>query len=1069
MKKKHSRRGKIALALLIAPFLLFALLQSPLGKAWLGRSLSKQLSRPESIEVSIGKISGMIPSDMRVASVEIRDDGGLWLKAEGLHCRWVMKALFSGLIKVERLGAERIELTRLPTPGPEPRPPREFKGFKPLDIDLGGFDIKELRLGAAVAGTPLKYAVHAGGIRLRSTGECSGALSVSGDATGQVDVSAPPAGTEDYLFKATAELRELCKLDMGLPGLSGRAEATVSASGAAITLEASAEDYEFGMDARVARKKGLWGVEFERLAVLWMDRVSVEVAGDLWPDFIALQGSLAELDIETLPIAGISNVTGRLSGQFSLTGSLAEPEVEASLDVMDLTTTQMALDELPHLNLHVDAWQRNGRFHGEITNAVSGSLQASADVPCVLSLQPFLFELNPDACKASLTANLNLELLNRMTALKEQRVRGRLGANLVFDGLSEEKLAGCLILESGGYEYASAALSELSGRADVKVSDSGAAITLGASAEGAEFKMDARVAQSNGLWGVELEQLAVRWQDAVDFELAGGVWPDSIQLEGKLSEFDIGKLPIAAISNYTGHLSGQVALTGSLAVPEVEASLEVTDLSTAQMGLEELPHLNLHAAVSQRNGRLHGETRMTNAVSGSLQAVVDAPCEFSLQPFLFELHPDACKASLNADLNLAILNGIATLSDQNIRGQLGANLVLNGTPEEKLDGHITLENGFYEHYAWGVVVRDIHADWEASDKGLLVKQMTANDGGSGRITVGGGIGLSESGLPLDLQIMIEKAHLIHREEVDAVLSANLHVGSLLSNPSLEGKLVIDRADILLDNIAPPGPGLLTDFDASAVTNEAEVAAVKKEPPFTMDVAVLMPDQIFVNSAVIDSVWGGTLKLKSGAEGMTVAGMIRPRRGFVEFVGKKFRMKNEGGIRLNAADPASSSINIKAEYARSEITAELGLVGKLSNPKYTLTSTPAMPEDEILSYVLFGQDTSSVSPYQAYQIAMAAKQLAGGMSGPGFIYKVRRAVGIDTLEWNEPETEDEKSTLVAGKYVGTGLYLEVNSTFEDEEDSTGVMAEYEITPHFSVETSTGPQMRPGIGVNWKNDY
>jgi autotransporter translocation and assembly factor TamB len=59
-------------------------------------------------------------------------------------------------------------------------------------------------------------------------------------------------------------------------------------------------------------------------------------------------------------------------------------------------------------------------------------------------------------------------------------------------------------------------------------------------------------------------------------------------------------------------------------------------------------------------------------------------------------------------------------------------------------------------------------------------------------------------------------------------------------------------------------------------------------------------------------------------------------------------------------------------------------------------------------------------------------------------------------------------VAAGKYITSELYVEVDSTL-DGSDTTGMSAEYELNRHFSVETSAGPRMRPGIGVNWKNDY
>jgi translocation and assembly module TamB len=216
------------------------------------------------------------------------------------------------------------------------------------------------------------------------------------------------------------------------------------------------------------------------------------------------------------------------------------------------------------------------------------------------------------------------------------------------------------------------------------------------------------------------------------------------------------------------------------------------------------------------------------------------------------------------------------------------------------------------------------------------------------------------------------------------------------------------------------------------------------------------------------VLGGSLHIKDTPKGVSVSGKIEPQRGFVSFVGKKFRF-TDGEIQLDGSIPVNANLeDLTAEYSRGDVTARLVLNGPVSDPRFLLEATPAMPEDEVLSYVLFNRDTSSISPYQAFQIALAAKQLSGGISGPGFMFGVRKAIGVDTLEWREAEAAGEASSVAAGKYITSGLYVEVNQSL-DAGGETGMMAELEVTRHFSVETYTGPKMQPGIGVNWRNDY
>lgn len=827
MKKRYAIVWNIFGATVLLLLAAFGFLQSQPGKDLLADWIAKSLSRPGGLEVRIGKISGFLPARIKLESLELGDREGIWLRAESLRLRWAPMDLFSGVVNVEHLGARSVEIERLPHGLGAGADGGETGGVNALEFTLGNLDIRSLRLGQSIAGVPLEYAVHSGGMRWQANGELTGALEVTGDATGLLRIAAPPPGTADHVLKLYAELKSLRKPDIGLQRIAGTASATISREGSSVVLNASADGLALDVDARVSAGEGFWMVDFNRFEVSYLDRIACAVRGSIGSEQVDLEGSLAEFALNQLPIAGISNLTGRISGRIAMTGALAAPELNASLDVFNLTTTQVSLDELPNLNLHIDA------AFG------AGLLQASSFI--------------------------------------------------------------------------------------------------------------------------------------------------------------------------------------------------------------------------------------TNSATGSMSAKVELPCNFSIAPWSLAPSLDRFKLFFNADLDLGVLNGLSMLNDEHIEGRLRSSLTYDGATPQKLVGRIEIADGSYEHYGLGVVVHDIQAELDAGAQGLVVKRMTASDGKDGVIGVAGGVGLWQRGVPLDLKIDIAKARLVRRDEMDATLSGALRLGGLLLKPVVRGKLVVDRAEILLDNIARPAPLLLTNFDAKAVAKAADPGVAGKQMPFALDIEVSMPDQVFVNASVIDSVWGGELKLKDAPGGISVAGVIKPRRGYLSFVGKKFRLLDEGRIDLDGSVPFSPSINILAEYSRYDIVAQLMLAGKLNNLNYTLTSTPAMPEDEVLSYVLFGRDTSSISPYQAFQIAAAARQLSSGVSGGGIMHKMRQVLSIDSLEWREPDTADGRSSVAAGKYLTPGLYVEVKSTLENKEGSTGMMAEYELSRHISVETSTGPQMRPGIGVNWKNDY
>lgn len=789
MKRKSSILWKILGGLLLAPLLLAAFVQTPVGKRLLASELSKRLSRSGSLTVEIGRIDGWIPASVRIDRLEIGDADGVWLRAGKLRGRWAMRDLLNRRIRMPQLGAESIELRRLPKVGTSSKePPRRFR---PPEAVVENLDIEQLRIGGAVAGVPMACSVRSNGLRLLPSGEFSGILKMAGDLSGHVALDLRPGGQSTLTAKLEAGLRNV--------------------GGAPATLRTT---------ARLISENGRWSVDFQPLEFRFLDGLNATVTGQAGSDRLALAGSLEQFDLTKLPIPGISNLVGRVGGTLALTGSLAGPALRAELDVERVAPVRDALENLPEINLHVTAQLAEGRFSAStvVTNSeVGGLVEGGLEMPFAFALSPFAFRPEPDRLHARLAADLDFGILNRLALFDNQRVAGRLKAELAYDR------------------------------------------------------------------------------------------------------------------------------------------------------------------------RLHGFVRV--------------------------------------------------------------------------------EQGAYEHFGWGVVLRDLNMELEASDEGLRVKKAAATDGGDGRVTLDGGI----SARQIALELQMDKAAVLRRDDVDGTLSGHLEIGGSPKHPDVAGTLAVDRAEVLLDNIAPALPPLLTDYDASAPGNAATVAVKKKRTlPFALDLRLDLADRVFVNASMIDSVWGGSLRVRNVPQGISVQGTIEPRRGYVSFVGKKFRF-TDGEIELDGKVPALPVMKrVTAEYSRGDFTARLILDGRIDNPSFRLESTPAMPEDEVLSQVLFGRDTSSITPYQAVQIASAARQLAGGMNGPGFMYRMRQAMGVDTLEWREGAAEGDASSLAAGKYITPSLYVEVSRSL-DEKGEMGMTAEYEMTDHFSVETSTGPKMRPGIGVTWRNDY
>src|SRR4029078_161386 len=80
------------------------------------------------------------------------------------------------------------------------------------------------------------------------------------------------------------------------------------------------------------------------------------------------------------------------------------------------------------------------------------------------------------------------------------------------------------------------------------------------------------------------------------------------------------------------------------------------------------------------------------------------------------------------------------------------------------------------------------------------------------------------------------------------------------------------------------------------------------------------------------------------------------------------------------------LDIVAEVVSGDVVARVLVTGNAAAPKITIPSTPTMPQEQILSYVLFNRPNTQITAAEGVQVAQAAAMLAGG--GPGVLERLR---------------------------------------------------------------------------------
>jgi translocation and assembly module TamB len=192
------------------------------------------------------------------------------------------------------------------------------------------------------------------------------------------------------------------------------------------------------------------------------------------------------------------------------------------------------------------------------------------------------------------------------------------------------------------------------------------------------------------------------------------------------------------------------------------------------------------------------------------------------------------------------------------------------------------------------------------------------------------------------------------------------------------------------------------------------------------------------------------------------------RGLFTAVGKTFELE-KGSLEFLGGEEINPLIDLRAVNRTSDLTAVIALSGPVQNPTIALSSEPPLPQDEVLSHLLFGKASGELSTLEAVQLASALAKLSGrGGGGLGILDRMRRGLGVDVLRVESSGEGEEATTAVkAGKYVTEDVYVGVTQGATAE--AGGVEVEIEVTPNISIETENRSDGQSNVGVRFKWDY
>jgi translocation and assembly module TamB len=516
--------------------------------------------------------------------------------------------------------------------------------------------------------------------------------------------------------------------------------------------------------------------------------------------------------------------------------------------------------------------------------------------------------------------------------------------------------------------------------------------------------------------GVSVDRLRLGLQQAV-LEVAGRVTP-ALNLTASLRGVtpDLAK-PFAPDVDAAGQISADAKLTGTPAAPQGTAKLTATGLRIRTGPARSLPAADLTATA-----QLAGQSATIDAklVAGRTHLAVTGRAPLGLGPLA--LHA-------TGGVDLAMLDPILAAEGRRARGHVALDATIAGTTSVPLvNGTITLAGGEIQDFTQGVHLTDLAATIQATGQTIRITTFTGH-AGDGTIAASGSVGL-QGAMPVDLTLTMRNARALASDRLTADIDADLAVrGDAESTLAATGKISILRASINIPEHLPSSVAVLN----VRIAGQKPPPPPKPGPTIRLDLTLATPGQIFVRGRGLDAVMGGSLRVGGTSAAPLISGGFEMQRGTFSLVGKTLTF-TRGKVSFDGAGATSKidpSLDFEADVASSNATAMLLVGGYASAPKITLSSSPPLPQDEVLSQLIFGQSAKSLGPFQYAEIVAALADLTGTTNVGNPLDRVRKGLGLDRLTVGSPTTasgaavagaSSSAATIEAGRYVANGVYV-----------------------------------------------
>ncbi|WP_245504497.1 translocation/assembly module TamB domain-containing protein [Aquabacter spiritensis] len=784
-----------------------------------------------------------------------------------------------------------------------------------------------------------------------------------------------------------------------------------------------------------------------------------------------------------------SDLTGRLGATARLSGMVGEKPAKGSAR---LTTAADGTRAISDLDFAIGSARLTGNLSAAPTGRLAGSLAFSA--ANLSDIAPLVLDELAGRAEGTviLTEQGRAQSIAVKARLTDVVAAGQSVAAAQLDfAITDPRSAAAVsgTVEATGIAAGATTVERL--RLVAAPADGATRLTLDATAQGAAITATGRAVTVGDAPSFRLETLRVTRQGvavalsapatityrdgtAILDRLALTAGGGTITLQGRIGQtieatLDARGLPLSLADlaqpglGLSGTLAATARITGTPTAPNGRYDVTVTRLTSADIARAGAGPFDIRV-----NGNLaDGRAGVNAAVSGPALSGVAITGSVPVSGGALDL-------AARGTISLAIANAVLATSGARASGNAGLDVTVRGTLDApRVGGTIRITNGRFEDAPNGVTIERIEAVFTGTDQTVTISSFRAGTPNGGTIQASGSVALDPAGgFPGRIEVTLTNATLVNSELIRFVTDGRATIsGPFATRPTIAGRIDVRSLDIHLPDRLPGGSAAnlnvrhvnLPPGVNPATPRARREGGARSAGAFvaTLDLTVSAPNRIFVRGMGMDAELGGTLQVRGTSAEPVTDGGFQMLRGRLDILGRRLDF-TRGRLTFNGStDP---DLDFIAESAAGDVTARILITGKASQPEVAFSSTPTLPQDEVVARLLFGRSTAQLGAGQALQVAQAVATLSG--AGQATLGNLRRSLGLDTLDVG-------LNSAGTGGQIGLGRRLNDNISLGVRQGttsgSTQATIDIDLGNNIRLQGATGADGGTSVGIGAQWDY